>query len=199
MPADELVVQLSTEFAIRVRGQCRKEDVFTGFMSHILGQKLIGDEYHGIGVERLYHRRRIARRAADIDFSFDIGVGVDVGDNRHTRESPSQLPHVVGRDALGQRAAGLFRGKQNGFLRIEYFRRFCHKPHAAEYDDVPVRLRRFSTEHQRIAGVVRDGVKQCRFHVVMPQNHGVLLFFKTFDFTGQLGFVAQFKVWNNVA
>jgi len=182
---------IGVELAI---GQARREDdVLARLAGHVPRQIFVGQEDDSLRAERLDDRGRVARRAADVALGLDIGIRIDVGDDRHAGEAGLERAHVIRRDAGGQGAARLERGQQDRARGIEDLGRLGHEPDAAEDDDVPVGRRGLPAQVQRVAHVIGDGVKQGRLHVVMAQDHGVARHLELVDFVGQLRFDAQLE------
>ncbi len=173
---------------------CRQDDVLARLLGDVGRQVLIGQKDDGIAAERFHHLFGVARGAADVALRLHVSVGVDVGDDGHARELRLEAAHILGRDAGGQRAARGQRRDQHRLLRVEDFGRLRHEAHAAKDDDVFVGGRRLAAEVERVAGDVWHGVEQRRFHVVVPQDDGVALFFELIDFRRQLRLQPQLRI-----
>ena len=158
--------------------------------AHVAGEILIRQEDDRVGLQRIHHGHRVARRAADVRFGLHVGVGVDVGDDRHAGKPLFQRADIRRGDALSQRAARLLRRQQHGLRRVQDFGRLAHEAHAAEDDDVLVGLRGLAAQLQRVADEIGDRVIERRLHVVVAQDHRVLLALQLIDLDRQLGFVA---------
>ena len=153
----------------------------------LLREVLVGQEDHRVGLERLDHRHRVARGAADVALGLHVGVGVDVGDDRHARVGRAQRAHVRGGDALGERAAALRGRQQHGLRRVQDLGGLGHEAHAAEHDHRLVGLGRAAGQLERVALEVGHGVEQRRLHVVVAEDHGVALDLEAQHLCGDLG------------
>ena len=71
--------------------------------------------------------------------------------------------------------------------------------HPAKNDDVLIGRRRLPAQFQRIAHKVGYAVVQGGFHVVVPQNQGVALFFELVNFIGRLRLQVQFGLAVKIA
>src|SRR5699024_7645296 len=72
--------------------------------------------------------------AADVGLGLDRGGGVDVGDHHRTGVLGLPVAHVLGGDGVGQGAARVGVGQQDGLLRGEDLCGLGHEVHTAEDD-----------------------------------------------------------------
>ena len=165
-----------------LRFDLRHDDPLARLGSDIARQIFIGDKDDGVAVERFNHRHSIARGAADITFSLDIGIGVDIGHHGDTGEFLLEGAHIGGGNAAGQRTAGVRGGEQHRLLWVENLGGFGHKLDATEDDDRLLGLRGHPAQRQRIADKIGNRVKERRLHIVMAQDDRILLNFQPIDF-----------------
>ena len=72
--------------------------------------------------------------------AFDVGVAVDVGDDRDSGVAALQFADVLGGNARGERTARLVGRDENVLVRAEDFGRLGHELDAAKDDGVGVGL-----------------------------------------------------------
>ncbi len=121
--------------------------------------------------DRLHHRHRVGRGAADVRLRLDLGRGVHVGDHDRVRMLRLPRSEPLSVDRRGERAAGLQIGDEDGLLGREDLRGLRHEVDAAEHDGGRVRLRGSSRQLQGIAHEV-GGVLDPGHLVVVGQHHG---------------------------
>ena len=116
----------------------------------------------------------VRRGHAVVGQRLDLGRRVDVHDG--DRAGVLGLPgaQLLGRDRVGQRAAGVEVGDQDGLLGREDRGRLGHEVHAAEGDDVGVGGGRLLAEAERVAHVVGDVLDLGQL-VVVGEDHRVAL------------------------
>ena len=138
-----------------------------------------------VGGDRVHDLDRVARRAAVVALGLHLGRRVDV---RHDhRAGMLGLPRakLLGIDRGGERAARGEIGEQHRLLRREDRRRLGHEVHAAEDDDVGVRLGGLAREAERVADEVGD-VLHFGALVVVREDDRVLLARERLDLTLEL-------------
>ena len=123
---------------------------------------------------------RIARGADDVAERLHAGGAVDVADDLVVRIALQPLRELVGRAAVGERAAGVQVRQQDLLVRVQDLRGFRHEMDAAEYDHLRARLRRLLRELERIAHEIRE-VLDLRVLVVVGEDHRVELAAEPFD------------------
>jgi len=96
-----------------------EDNMFAALPGHIGSQILIRQEDHGISFKRLDHRDCIAGGAANVTLRFYIGIGVDIGDDRHAGEFSPKSAHILGGDTGGERTTGFGRRKKDRFARVQ--------------------------------------------------------------------------------
>ncbi len=113
------------EVSVGIRAALLREDYFlAGFRRNISGKEFVRQKDHDFAVERPDDGRGIARSAADIGFSFNVGIRIHVSNNRDSRKLRLEIPHVVGGDARRKGTARLLRGKEDRLPRVQVSSRF---------------------------------------------------------------------------
>ena len=160
---------------------------------HVVGEILVGDEQHVLGVDRLDHFKCVGRRAAGVRLGLNVGRAVDVGDDLEVGINFAQLGLALGqrlgRDALRQRASGPQVRQQHHPLGIEDLGGLGHEMDAAKHDNSGLaHLARLVCEFQRVADKVGD-LEYFGALVVVRKHHGAALGLEPVDFV-DLGGVA---------
>jgi hypothetical protein len=116
----------------------------------------------------------VRRGDAVVRERLDLGRGVDVHHGDRARMARLPGAQLLGRDAVGQRAAGVEVRDEHALVGAQDRRRLGHEVHAAEGDDGGVGLGRLLGEAERVADVV-GYVLDLRTLVVVGEDHGVAL------------------------
>ena len=127
-----------------------------------------------LAADVLNHADRVRGRAAVVGLRLDLGRGVHVHHHDGARVLGLPGPQLIGRDRVGERAAGVEVGQQHGLVRAEDRGRLGHEVHAAERDHVGVRGRSLAREAERITHEVRH-VLHLGHLVVVGEDHRVAL------------------------
>ena len=172
---------LAREALVHLAMPLPEDDLDVGLRGHVLAQELVGQEDHPVDAQRLDHRHRVGRGAADVRLGLHRRRGVDVGHHRHARVALPQQADVRGRDRRRQRAARQWIGDQHRLLRRQDLRRLGHEVDAGQHDHLGVRLRPLLRQGQRVAHEVGDAVKDLRRLVVVGEDDGVPLPFELVD------------------
>ena len=109
-----------------------------------------------LAVDVLDDRDGVGGRHAVVGLRLDLGRGVDVHHDDRAGVLGLPRPQLRRGDRVGQRAAGVGIGQQDGLLRAQDRGRLGHEVHAAERDHVGVGGRRLLREAERVADVVGD-------------------------------------------
>ena len=122
----------------------------------------------------LDHGNGVGRRHAVVGQRLDLGRRVDVHHGDRAGVAGLPLAQLLGRDAVGQRAAGVRVRDQHALVRAQDRRGLGHEVHAAEGDDRAVGLGGLLGEAERVADVVGH-VLDLGPLVVVGQDDGVAL------------------------
>ena len=90
------------------------------------------------------------------------------------------MAELIGRAAVGERAAGRQIGQHDGALGVQDLGHLGHEVHAAERDHVGVGLLRGAREAEAVADVIGE-VLDLRLLVVVRQDDGVALLLQALD------------------
>ena len=107
-----------------------------------------------LAVDVLDHGDGVRRRHAVVGLRLDRGRGVDVHDDHGAGVLGLPGAQLVGGDRVGQRAAGVGVGQQDGLVRTQDRGRLGHEVHAAEGDHLGVGDGGALREAERVADVV---------------------------------------------
>ena len=172
------------------------DNLDAGLARDVAGQEFIGDQDHPVDAPHsrgfLDHLYGVGAGAADVGLGLHLGGGVDVGHHRQARVALLDQPHVRPGDRGGQRAAGAQVRDQNGLLRRQDLGGLGHEVDARLDDHAGLGAGRFLGQAQAVADVVADPVENLRRHVVVGQDHRVLLGLQSIDRRYQRGLGAPF-------
>ena len=139
-----------------------------------------------LAVDVLDHAHRVRRGHAVVRLRLDLGRRVDVHDHDCAGVVGLPGPQLVRGDRVGQRAAGVEVGQQDGLLRGEDRSGLSHEVNPAEGDDLLAAGGRLAREPERVAHVVGDLLDLGQL-VVVREDHGVALAGKRADLVLELG------------
>ena len=149
--------------------------VATELAIHVGAEELVGAEQHiGVCRDRRNHVDVVRRRAADVGLGLHRRRGVDVADDDRSGVLGLPLPQLLGGDRVGQRAAGVGIGQQDGLVRAQDRGRLGHEVDAAEGDHRGAGVGGGAGEAERVAHEVGH-VLDLGHLVVVGQDHRVPL------------------------
>ncbi len=140
--------------------------------SHMSGPKRISGLGTVLGPDVADDVDRVGRGDAVVGLGLDLGRGVDVHDDDRAGMLGLPGPQLIGVDRVGERAAGVEVGDQDGLLGRENRGGLGHEVDAAEGDHLGVGLSRLAREAERVAAVVGE-VLDLRQLVVVGEDDGV--------------------------
>ena len=123
----------------------------------------------------------VAGGDADIRLSLHVGRGIDVAHHRRIGIGGLELPQLVTRERIRERAAGAAVGYDNGGVGRKDLGRLGHEHDAGEDDHLGPGFARLETEKVGVALEVTDPVDDLRLDVGVGENDGVLFLFQAID------------------